>query len=704
VPQIKVAISVAFSPDGKRGLSAGGSDGLLKLWDIETGRVLRSFSDTERLWPVAFSPDGTRVTSGAKDGRVSLWDAASGRLVRTFAAHTDWVTTIAFSRDGSRMLTGSLDKTVKLWEPSTGRLRCTLSGQSDDVRSAVFARGGRWVVSGHSDGVVRIWDTAGCRRLASLIATPDGTWIAITPEGFFAGSPKGGEMLNVVRGLDVFTIGQFYQALYRPDLVREKLAGDPRGLVRQAAASLDLERVLASGEAPDVRVTLPGRALNATGANGRASIEAEITSRGGGIGRIEWRVNGVTVGIDDPPAGAGQIVRLSRDLALDSANNEVSVVAYNSANLVASMAVSISVTAQSVASPTPGQGPSVATAAAVEAERPRLFVLAAGVNDYADKRIALQNAVSDASEVARAFKAAAGGLYRSVDIKLMTDADVVRDKLDVAFKEIGGKAKATDVFVLYLAGHGKTIDGRYYFAPQDLVIDGEITDQKAIDASVLRHGISQEQLQRWFASIPARKSVILFDTCDSGTLAGEAGETQELERGSANDRLAQATGRSIITAAAGTQEAQEGYHGHGLFTYEMLDAINRADGDGNGTVEVSELAAYVYAQVTDLSLKVFKRRQAPQMKITTNFALTSQTRILQDDATPIAEAKPTYHVTQTAQLQIQPNAESAVVRSLSANTAINVIATNNGWSLVAIGGKLIGYIAARDLAPIASNK
>jgi hypothetical protein len=29
---------------------------------------------------------------------------------------------------------------------------------------------------------------------------------------------------------------------------------------------------------------------------------------------------------------------------------------------------------------------------------------------------------------------------------------------------------------------------------------------------------------------------------------------------------------------------------------------------------------------------------------------------------------------------------------------------NNGWSLVAIGGKLIGYIAARDLAPIASNK
>jgi len=47
--------------------------------------------------------------------------------------------------------------------------------------------------------------------------------------------------------------------------------------------------------------------------------------------------------------------------------------------------------------------------------------------------------------------------------------------------------------------------------------------------------------------------VLIFDTCES-TLAGE-GRATELERGAANDRLVQATGRSILTASSGTSDA-----------------------------------------------------------------------------------------------------------------------------------------------------
>src|SRR6185312_14620389 len=104
--------------------------------------------------------------------------------------------------------------------------------------------------------------------------------------------------LNVVRGLEAYSINQFYQALYRPDLVREKLAGDPRGLVREAAARLDLNRVLASGSAPTIAMApLAGGAAQLTAA-------VDVTNTGGGIGRVEWRVNGVTVGVETPQAPA----------------------------------------------------------------------------------------------------------------------------------------------------------------------------------------------------------------------------------------------------------------------------------------------------------------------------------------------------------------------------------------------------------------
>jgi uncharacterized caspase-like protein len=570
------------------------------------------------------------------------------------------------------------------------------------VNAARFIRGGKLIASAGDDGMVMIWDASTGALLLTLAGFSNGDWVTMTPEGFFdASSEQAAEQLTLVHGLQWYAVKQFYQSLFRPDLVREKLAGDPRGLVRDAAAQLDLGKVIASGDAPEVLLTLPSRSLG-TGPVTDESVTAvaEITDRGGGIGRVEWRLNGVTVGVDNPGQAAAQAVRLTRSLLLDAGDNAVEVVAYNKANLIASLPSNLhvaKVAAPAVAPrPAPNAAPSPAPVAA--AMKPRLFALIAGVNDYADQRIRLSFAAPDAKEVARGFGLAAGNLYQSAEIKLMTDTEVTRGKLDAAFAELAGKIQPSDVFVVYFAGHGMTTDGRYYYIPQDFVIDGEQSDEN-INAAVKAKGITQEQLQRWFASIPARKSLILFDTCDSGTLTGDAAETQTLERNAANDRLAQATGRSIITASAGTQAALEGYHHHGLFTYELLDALGRADSDHNGTIEVAELAAFVYAQVFELSQKELHQRQTPQMKLTANYPLTRQTRIVVDESAPVAAARPTHQVAETAALQVAPDAGATVVRSLSANTAVTVLESHDGWSLVAADGRPLGYVATRDLAP-----
>lgn len=720
----RAANHMLFTPDS-RSLVVGSFDTKIKQWikvfDVESRKLRNAFLLEEKAglgeahnYQFALSPDGRTIAvqyvlygrggSLETTDTIATIDLASGRMLRTFLADKidNNANLIQYSPDGRLIFVGNYNSNVVVvWDADTGLLVRRLEDNPGSPWSIAFSPDQRRFIVGNMNGTAGSWDMQTFERLSITLHVGSGEWVTITPEGFFTASEHGAELLHVVRGFETIGIDQVYQSLYRPDLVREKLAGDPRGQVREAAATLDLNKVIASGSAPDLHLTLPGRSLgSATVDSNSILVEAEIIDRGGGVGRVEWRANGVTAGIDTPaPASVGVPLSLTRSLALDPGDNTIEVVAYNRANLIASVPARVSVTSQAGA---PAIVPSQPTAPAVAPEqapvavaKPRLFMVVAGVDDYADKRFKLSYAVSDAKDIARGFQDSAGNLYQSAEIKLMTDAEVTKEKLDAAFAEMAAKASASDVFVLYLAGHGKTVDGRYYFVPQDFAIDGELTE-KVIDAAVKTKAIAQDQWQRWFASIPARKSVILFDTCDSGTLAGD--ETQQLEKGAANNRLSQATGRSILAASGGSQEALEGYHGHGLFTYEILDAINQADGDRNGTIELNELAAYVYSQVSELSQQVFKQRQVPEMKITANYPLTRQTRILQDEVTPVAEAKPTYQVAQAAQLQVQPSSGATVVRSLLAKTPVTVLESRNGWSLIASGGTPIGYVATRDLA------
>lgn len=687
---VATASSPVLSNDGSKAV-AGNSDGSVKIWNTANGQLVQTLSrhvDSIAI-SVAISRDGSQIISGGTTDRLlKVWGTSTGREIRALRGHSDIIWSVAMSPDDTRAVSGSGDKTIKLWNLANGELIRTLTGHASEVKSVAFSSDGGRIISGSDDGTFKIWAVTSGELLATFTATASGEWLVLTPEGFFNASPNAGGLLSIVQGLEVYSIDQVYQSLYRPDLVREKLAGDPRGLVREAAAQLDLGRVIGSGNVPGLAMVSPSDGAQVAGQQITAEVDA--ANRGGGIGRVEWRVNGVTVGVETPPApAANQPLRLTRGLSLDPGSNTIEVVAYNSANLVASVPARVSVTAPAAPAAT---GP-------VAAQPSRLFVIAAGLDDYADSRFKLTGSVRDAQALSKAFAATGSGLYKSVEVKLLTDANVSKDKLEATFKEFAAQASPSDVFLLYLAGHGKTVDGRYYFIPRDFKV-GDNSDEKVVNAAVVKQGIAQEQWQRWFASIPARKSMILFDTCESGTLTGDGALTKSLEQSAANDRLAQATGRSIITASSGTQVAFEGYRGHGLFTYNLLDAIERADSDGNGTIEVSELAAYVFAQVTTLSEQVFRQRQEPQIRIASSYPLTKQGRVLAGDLPTLAQDHaPTVQLSQTANLQIKPTNGATVVRSLNANTKVTVIKSEGGWSLVASGGKPLGYVATRDLTP-----
>ena len=103
--------SVAFSPNSER-VASRSHDNTVRIWDTATGQLRRELSSSTQ--PVAFSPNGTRVTNGDWHA-VRIWDVATGQLQRELKRHSSFVTSVAFSPNGMRVVSGSYDNTVRIW-------------------------------------------------------------------------------------------------------------------------------------------------------------------------------------------------------------------------------------------------------------------------------------------------------------------------------------------------------------------------------------------------------------------------------------------------------------------------------------------------------------------------------------------------------------------------------------------------------------
>lgn len=661
------------------------------IGDIETGKGQKIpeiyIQQFER---VTMAGGGKLAVAGNIDGAVVFYETKTWHPVKESRIQKDDIRALTSSADGSKVIAAGYQGTISHVDGNTGELVRTFSGEFPSIESLSLSGDETRIVSGGSDGVARVWDVESGALLSSFLATPEGEWLVITPEGYFnASSPKAAELLSIVRGTDVGSIDQVYQALYRPDLVREKLAGDTEGLVKAAAAKLDLDKVMASGTAPAVEIVspLPGSTTQTLTIN----IEVKIIDQGAGVGRIEWRVNGVTQGqvgkrglarTDGSIAAAGKTATLTETLSLEPGENTIEVVAYNGANLIASQPAAVKV-----------------TLAAPEANKPRLFVLAIGVNDYFDSRMRLAFAVPDAKRLASALETAAAGHYESAETILLTDENVTREKLEATFKSLGQRMRPSDVLIFFAAGHGVTRDGRYYFLPRDFRYQTE--------ASIAENGIGQDLWQSWFALLPARKSMLLYDTCESGTLTApgvqQIAMRSGLEQQAAVGRLIQATGRTVLTASTSDKPALEGYKGHGVFTFALLDALANADRNANALIEVTELAAFVDQKVPLITEKAFGLRQVPQMSIQgSDFPIakridaSSQTG---DESVPESvPSNPTHVVLEAVDVFAEAGGRGAVVLKLKAASSFAVVRSEKGWSLIARDGKAIGYIPEKKAA------
>ncbi|WP_434423957.1 AAA-like domain-containing protein [Nannocystis pusilla] len=221
--------------DGDPLVATGGSDGVTRLWDLDTGELKAELKRHKgNVSAVQFSPLGDRLVTVGEDGDARVWTTAG--VAVTSLPHGDPVLGASFSASGDRVLTWSLARAivwsnagkqlasltdprellkqaafspddrrvatvgagtggaagtaVKLWDPVKGEVAATLTGHTEQVLSVRFSLDASRVLTTSEDNTARLWNSASGQPIATL----EGHTAAVLAAEF---SPDGARILTV---------------------------------------------------------------------------------------------------------------------------------------------------------------------------------------------------------------------------------------------------------------------------------------------------------------------------------------------------------------------------------------------------------------------------------------------------------------------------------------------------------------------------
>jgi len=268
--------ALAFSPDGKRIVSAG-EDKLMLIWSIDTGEIDGLFGGhTDRIPAMIWHPDGRRIISAGWDTTARVWDAETHEPIILLNSHVGQVVALALSPDGSLLACADEANAVHVWDLNTNEELQILREAEAEIRCLAFNEDGTRLAAGRADRSLHLWQPVSGECLSDQVeSTGTVTSVAVSPDGRRLTGAHG----NVLRVWGVDSGGlseerhgsELRSVAYSPDGQLLAVGGEQIELLN--ASSLSNVRLLVGPEKPIVALAFAtGTPLLAAGGNASPDV------------------------------------------------------------------------------------------------------------------------------------------------------------------------------------------------------------------------------------------------------------------------------------------------------------------------------------------------------------------------------------------------------------------------------------------------